>query len=321
MVKILALSLISLHLCFYGIPQEMARSCSVGGGDMAIKTILACISSNDYLKSVLEASKRVASSFNSHIEVLHVRADPRGLVPYTGEGMDGTMIEEIMDVTEKESGLRASKVHDAFKSFCDTNENLLLNGDHSSQATTISWSEEVGREDEVLSIRGRLFDIIAVGQPAKDQALPSPITLEAALLDTGRPVMMVPPNLPSTTGKHIAVAWESSTEATRAISGALPLLEKAERVTLLVRNPMEPPEISPEQALNRFAWSGISAEIFQFNGESEEVGAAYLNRSTEIGADLLVKGAYARARVRQMILGGRTRHIIGNAEIPVLLSR
>ena len=288
---------------------------------MAIKTILACVSSDEYLHSVLEASQRVASGFNSHIEVLHVRADPRGLVPYTGEGMDGTMIEEIMDVTEKESSLRASKVNTAFKSFCNTNEHLDLTGDNVRQATTISWNEEVGREDEVLSIRGRLFDIIAVGQPAKDQALPSPITLEAALLDTGRPVMLVPPNLPSTTGKHIAVAWESSTEATRAISSALPLLEKAERVTLLVRNPMEPPEISPEHALNRFAWSGISAEILQFSGESEEVGAAYLNRSTEIGADLLVKGAYARARVRQMILGGRTRHIIGNTKIPVLLSR
>ena len=55
---------------------------------MAIKTILACVSSDEYLHSVLEASQRVASGFNSHIEVLHVRADPRGLVPYTGEGMD-----------------------------------------------------------------------------------------------------------------------------------------------------------------------------------------------------------------------------------------
>lgn len=288
---------------------------------MAIKTILACTSSDEYLKSVLEASRRIASNFNSHIEVLHVRADPRGLVPYTGEGMDGTMIEEIMDVTEKESASRASNVREAFKFFCETNKDLLLNGDHSSRGKTITWKEEVGREDEVLSIRGRLFDIIAVGKPSRDQALPSPITLEAALLDTGRPVLMVPPNLSSSTGKHIAVAWESSPEAARAISSALPLLEKAQKVTLLVRNPMEPPEISPEYAADRFSWSGINTEILQFSGEMEEVGAAYLNRSSEIGADLLVKGAYARARVRQLILGGRTRHIIGNATIPVLLSR
>jgi len=287
---------------------------------MSISTILACVSSDAYADTLLEAVRRVGVGSAAHIEALHVRADPRGLVPYTGEGMDGTMIEEIMDVTEKESGERAARVRQAFDKFSADHGDIAVDGAPGGGAT-ISWREETGREDEVLSIRGRLFDLIAVGRPVKDSALPSPITLEAALLDTGRPVLMVPPELPAETGRNIAIAWESSPEATRAIANSLPLLAGADMVTLLVRNPMEPPEIPPEECVARLAWSGIKADIVQFRGDAEEVGAAYLNRSKEIGADLLVKGAYARARVRQMILGGRTRHIIGNAEIPVFFSR
>jgi nucleotide-binding universal stress UspA family protein len=288
---------------------------------MSIKTILAGISSDDHSATVLECANRIAQSFGSHIEALHVRADPRGLVPYTGEGMDGTMIEEIMDVTERESGERARRVRAAFDAFCESEKKISVAEKVSIAGPTINWREEIGREDEVVSVRGRLFDLIAVGRPVKDQALPSPITLEAALLDTGRPVLLVPPQLPAETGKNIAVAWESSPEASRAIANSLPILSKADKVTLLVRNPMEPPEIAPEEAVARFSWSGIKAEILEFKGDAEEVGAAYLNRSKDVGADLLIKGAYARARVRQMILGGRTRHIIGNAEIPVFLSR
>ena len=84
---------------------------------MAIKTILACVSSGDHTTHVLEGAARVGSPFDAHIEAVHVRADPRGLVPYTGEGMDGTMIEEIMDVTEKESGDRAGQAKVAFDQF------------------------------------------------------------------------------------------------------------------------------------------------------------------------------------------------------------
>ncbi|MBT5457899.1 MAG: universal stress protein, partial [Rhodospirillaceae bacterium] len=74
---------------------------------MAIKTILACVCSGESSENVLEAAWRIASPFDAHIEALHVRADPRGLVPYTGEGMDGSMIEEIMEVTEREGGERS----------------------------------------------------------------------------------------------------------------------------------------------------------------------------------------------------------------------
>ena len=288
---------------------------------MAIKTILACVSSGDSGRNVLEIAWRVGSRFESHIEVLHVRADPRGLVPYTGEGMDGSMIEEIMEVTEREGGERSHAAKQVFDEFCQNHSGLTVTDSPSgASGATISWREENGREDEIVAIRGRLFDITVVGRPVRDAALPSPITLEAALLDTGRPIVIAPPTMPPVTGGHVAVAWESSPEAARALSAAIPILEKAEKVTLLSADPVEPPSIPASEGVTRLAWSGISASVVTFDVTQEEIGAAYLNHASEVSADLLIKGAYARSRVRQMILGGRTRHIISNTEIPVLLS-
>ncbi len=286
-----------------------------------IKTILACVSSGESGQSVLEAAGRIATRFDSHIEVLHVRADPRGLVPYTGEGMDGSMIEEIMEVTEKEGGERAVHAREVFDSFCQSSGIAVAEAPNGQSGPTICWREESGREDEIVAIRGRLFDVVAVGRPVKDSALPSPITLEAALLDTGRPTLVASPELPANTGSHVAVAWESSPEAAHVIGAAMPILEKADKVTLLAADPAEPPSIPPEEGVTRLAWSGINADILRFDVHEDEIGAAYLKHAREAGADMLIKGAYSRSRVRQMILGGRTRHIITATEIPVLLCK
>ncbi len=288
---------------------------------MTIKTILACVSSEESGKSVLDAAGQLARQHGAHIEILHVRADPRGLVPYTGEGMDGSMIEEIMEVTEKEGGERAVRVKAMYDGFCRSSGFAIADKPGMASGATICWREENGREDEIVAIRGRLFDVIACGRPVHDSALPSPITLEAALLDTGRPILIAPPSMPAHMGSHIAVAWESSPEATHAISAAMPLLALAKKITLLSADPIEPPDIPAEDGATRLAWGGIKAEILRFDGNAEEIGHAYLRHAKDVGADLLIKGAYSRSRVRQMILGGRTRHIIANAEIPTFLCK
>ena len=147
---------------------------------MSFKTILVPASSAEASKTALDTALLVARRWNSHLEVLHVRADPRGLVPYTGEGMDGSMIEEIMDVTEREGVDRATQTKAMFDEFC-AEHNLIVNDTPSADAgVTVSWREEAGREDEIVALQGRLYDLIVVGRPVSESPLPSPITLEAA---------------------------------------------------------------------------------------------------------------------------------------------
>ncbi len=287
---------------------------------MTIKTLLAPVSAADVSRSTLEVALAVASRVGAHIDVMHVRPDPRGLVPYTGEGMDGSMIEEIMDVTEREGGERAAQTKELFDAFAAEKSVTVTAEPAAGDDVTISWHTDVGREDEIVAIRGRLYDLIVVGRPLKDAALPSPITLEAALLDTGRPIIVAPPEAPATLGTSIAIAWEGSPEAARAIADAMPLLEQAETITILAPANGQVAPIDPEDLVRQLGWHGVSARVQPFDAAVTELGAAFLDQCAQAGADMLIKGAYSQSRLRQLILGGRTRHILANTTIPVLLA-
>ena len=287
---------------------------------MTIKAIMVPVSTAEAGRSTLETAFQVARRSNAHIDVLHVRPDPRGLVPYTGEGMDGSMIEEIMEVTEREGGERATRTKAMFDAFAADNGLSVTGTPSAAEAVTASWISVVGREDEVVATRGRVSDLIVVGRPVRDAALPSPITLEAALLDTGRPIIVAPPTALADTGSSIAVAWEASPEAARAIGDAIPLLTRADKVTILSSEASQTAPIDPAELVARLAWHGIDAAVHEFESSVSELGAAYLENAAAVGADMLVKGAYSQSRLRQMILGGRTRHILANTTIPVLLA-
>lgn len=287
---------------------------------MTYKTMLVVVGSADAGEATLETAYQVAQKFGTHIEALHVRTDARGLVPYTGEGMDGSMIEEIMEVTEREGGERAQTTRAAFDAFVDRHDLLVTAAPGSHNTATASWREEVGREDEIVAQFGRFYDLIVVGRPVRDAPLPSPITVEAALLDTGQPTLVAPPVAPSHCGTKIAVAWEWSVEFARAMSLSLPMLEAAEKVWLMIHKEAAPSEIRPQTLIDRLAWHGVAAEPHPIECELRDLGACFLRESAALGADLLVKGAYSQGRLRQLILGGRTRHILNHAEIPVLFA-
>jgi nucleotide-binding universal stress UspA family protein len=287
---------------------------------MSLCRILVPVSAAEVSLPALETAVGLAQRFGAHVEALHVRADPKSLVPYAGEGMNGSMIEEIMDVTEREGTDRAGRARASFDQFVKEHGLRVVNGPGTGPGVSISWREELGREDEVVALRGRVADLTVVGRPMRDAPLPSPITLEAALLETGRPILITPPGGSPTVATHCAVAWEGSTEAARAINGALDILSKAQRVTIVTGVGSAEPPLPPEECQDYLAWHGIKGDIHRFDPSDTEIGHALLAEAMKVKSDLLIKGAYSQSRLKQMILGGRTRYIIANTQIPVLLA-
>ncbi len=285
-----------------------------------MRTILVPVSAAEVSLPALETGLKLAERIGAHIEVLHVRADPKSLVPYAGEGMNGAMIEEIMDVTEREGSDRAGRVRAMYQKFVADHALTTRAEPSADRAVTVSWREELGREDEVVALRGRLADATVVGRPMRDAPLPSPITLEAALLETGRPIVIAPPGGAATVAAHCVIAWEGTMEGARAVEGALDILAKAERVTVMSGLGSAEPALPPEEFRDYLGWHGVGATVHRFDPGQTEIGAALLGEAMLLKADLLIKGAYSQSRLRQMILGGRTRHIIANTQIPVLLA-
>ena len=144
--------------------------------------------------------------------------------------------------------------------------------------------------------------------------------VEAALFDSGRPVIMAPPAAPKSFGQTVLIHWNASTETARCILFAMPLLKKAKRVAIIAVEGAISPGPTIKDAVGYLAANGIEATDKTVTGKASRAGEAILAEATAMGADLLIKGAYTQSRLRQMIFGGATSHILSAATIPVFFA-
>jgi len=161
--------------------------------------------------------------------------------------------------------------------------------------------------------------MIVVNRPTDDSAVAATMTLNASLVETGRGVLVVPPEGASKFGKRIAISWNGSAEAARAVAASMSLIEGAEKVLILsIDGDDAAPNVAAELS-NYLAWHGVNAEIETVPVPDSQVGETVLQKSGDWNADLLVMGAYTHSRLRQLIMGGVTRHILAEAKLPVIM--
>lgn len=185
----------------------------------------------------------------------------------------------------------------------------------------LRWSPRQPIDDAGLASLSRLFDITIVGRPGVGRNEPRMTTLEAALFESGRPILMVPPKVPRSLGTNILVHWNASTETARVINDSMPFLRHAEKVTLLSVDGNMVAGPKPAEMLDYLARHGIKGTEAQTKPAGKGgAGEAILVEARRIGADLILKGAYTQSRLRQMIFGGATQHILQASDIPVILS-
>jgi nucleotide-binding universal stress UspA family protein len=167
-----------------------------------------------------------------------------------------------------------------------------------------------------------VFDVIVLSRPDANTTGLHNKAIESGLFESGRPILVAPPQPGTTIGGNIMIAWNRSTEQARATALAMPLLHTAERVTVLtVTGGTGVPGPSAEQLLGYLQRNGINAEAMNVTvGARGNTGEAVLAAASARGCDLLLKGAYTQSRLRQMIFGGATRHILANTTLPVLLA-
>ena len=169
-----------------------------------------------------------------------------------------------------------------------------------------------------MAVRGRLAGVIAVAKPDRDQNL-GLNTLESALLETGRPVLLCPPGRHDVIGRHVALAWNGSKEACRAVFACRPVLQKADRVSLLVPEDQSDLDIGSSEILRFLEDQGIQAVETILQSTNGRIGTRILVSAEGVGADLIVMGAYGRSRGREMVLGGATQAVIDRTALPVLM--
>ncbi|MBI0435372.1 universal stress protein [Roseomonas sp. KE0001] len=291
---------------------------------MAYRRLLLPLTGTAAGEAALSTALMVARMWNAHVHCLHVRVDARDVAPLAGEGLSGAMIEEMMAATERESGERAGRVRALFEKFVQGRDvTIALSAESALKADgpTLSFESIAGREEDIVAQQSRLYDMAVVPHPEADEDVSSSDALHAVLFDSGRPVLIAPRQAPTSIGTRVCCAWNGTAESAAAVAAALPWLHHAEAVRILYSDDYQRRGPTAEGLQAYLRWHNITAEAEPFKPQTREVGAGLLGAARDFNADLLCMGAYSHSRLRQLILGGVTRHVLENADIPVLMCR
>ncbi len=288
---------------------------------MAIRKLLLPLTGTAAGEAALATSLQIARLWNAHVLALHVRVDSRDVAPLAGEGLSGAMIEEMMTATERESNDRAHAVRAMFDRFVAQHEVVVGEPRPGSPNATASFAAVIGREEDLVAQQARLADLTVVPHPEAGEDVSSSDALHAVLFDSGRPVLLSPQVEPATVGTRICLGWNGTAESASAVSAAIPWLKRAEAVRILSadgyqRRGPAAPELAAYLALHE-----VDADIVMFQPSGGTVGAGLLAAARDFGCDLLAMGAYSHSRLRQLILGGVTRHVLERANLPVMMNR
>ncbi len=169
----------------------------------------------------------------------------------------------------------------------------------------------------------RRFDVAVVGQAQREQGASEELLIEGALFGSGRPVIVVPHSQRQGLKlDRVAICWDGSRPAARAIADALPFLTRAKTAEIVVVTGERDKsgEITGTNMSRHLARHGVTAEVKKLAAAVGGAQSAILAHASQSGADFMVMGGYGHSRLREFILGGVTRSILGSMPVPVLMS-
>ena len=197
--------------------------------------------------------------------------------------------------------------------------NILKKSDTDLKDLKYKWLSEELENQKYLGDLSRVYNVVIISRPYQELQSASLSSIQTTLFDGGRPVMLIPMNKQIDIGKKVVISWNCTTESSRAVFAALPILKQASDVTILTVEKVITDGPSGEQVSELLASHGIDAKPVTISGDEKKIGDSILDFSQSVDADLIVKGAYTQSRLREIIFGGATRHLMLHSEIPIYL--
>jgi nucleotide-binding universal stress UspA family protein len=286
-----------------------------------IKTILVPATSSDSDTAVFAAALALARPFVAHLELLHVRVDPAAMaVAMTSDGGGSAMVGGLVERLDEEANRREGRARQMFEEFCTREGLAMVDAPPGPSGPSAHWARQVGDEAYWIVEHGRAVDLLVIGRPTDGEGVLAE-TIEAVVLDSGRP-LLIPPAVPMTAlPETVVIAWKATREAAHAVTTALPFLALAKQIEILTV--AEDENLSSEEGSRLMAnlrWRGIGVSASRLEPDGRSPADALLAAASERRA-LLVMGGYGHSRLRQWIFGGFTQHVLQTAAgVPVLIA-
>jgi len=281
-----------------------------------IKTILIPVGAAGIGTPAFDAALWVARLFNSHLDFLYARQESFPVAAEMGALYGGLMVPGILDQLQAAFEQHESQLLAAYHQMCDRHRIVPDVVGPVESGVSACWHRETRHEERQVAAYGRTSDLLVVSRPTL------PLTaqvIEAALLDTGRPVLIPGSKPPSL--ETVAIAWKPTREAARAVSAALPFLLRAKR--LIVINAAERGEIDQagtQRLVTTLRAHRCEVEPCHLESGSPDMGESLLVKAQQTGAGLVVMGAYGHGRARELVFGGVTERVLKASDLPILMA-
>lgn len=277
---------------------------------MAFHDILVHLDRTDHSDARLQVAALLAAKHEAGLIGLRIEARPH--IP---EALRGGIRPAALEAQTQALSADSARIENAFRA---------LAAERGLPAEW--WCQQCETERGIAQVveRARLASLTVVGQAAHDgeEELPGAELLNQLLLASGRPVLVVPETEPAAEapGRRVTVAWNGTRESARALADAMPVLALAEGVLVVAVGQGAAGLDSLTEIGRHLARHDITAKCRQMQAADHDVGAAILAAAAEFEADLVVMGGWGHSRMREVILGGVTRHTLRHALLPLLMS-
>jgi nucleotide-binding universal stress UspA family protein len=293
----------------FPLAQVASGSEGKGAQDMTIKDLLLQVDGTPAFEQRLEAALALAGAYDAHLTALCLVAEPY-IPAIVGVNLPPEVIRQQREAAEAAADAMAEKIRAKAQ----------------SAGISVETRRETAMIDRLAAVfarQGRHTDLVIVGQSNPESESDDASLVEAAFMDTGRPALVIPyigpRNVPP---RKILCAWDGSREAARAINDAIPFLMAAKDVSLLIVDPQSLADRIGEQPGAdmgaHLARHGVRVTVETAQSGDLSVGDVILSQASDEGTDLLVMGAYGHSRLREMVLGGTTEHMLRHMTVPVL---
>ena len=285
---------------------------------MFMKAIYLALSGETEADAAAHAAFALAKAFNAHITGSDTVAETGPFLDQTGVGMMATYYDELYQTAEKVQAHKRSVANELFEKVRGAHQ-VALKSTGDDEKATCHWHAHDG-DPSVVARLGRLADVIVLACPGERASFADLRTLEQAVFDARRPVLMVPKDTDFDPTASVVVAWNGSAEAARALINAIPLITKAGKALLVQVGDLDSDGTPMADAEAYLTLHGINVESKHLDRGKQAVVDTLMAQCKESGAGCLVMGAYTHNPWREMVLGGVTQSMTKQAPLPVFFA-
>jgi nucleotide-binding universal stress UspA family protein len=282
---------------------------------MLPKKMLFPVGGGDELEARIYGALLVAKSLNTHLEVLVSEANVRSGVP-SGMVLPNEIVSRLENV-QLENLKTVMDTHRKIFDRCCNELGIVESETPLKDQATAHVTMAVGVRSTMVAQQTKFCDMVIAAAPQKGVAT---ATFEAAVLESGKPVMVIPRALKEFKADEIIIGWNNSPEVARAVSMAIPFMQKAKRVQIVSSKAYTTENLTRIRDLRAYlAMHDIDA-TFELIETTFVPGEAILKAAHDGGFNMVVAGAYCKKGLKEMMLGGSSRYLLEHTTVPALVS-